>query len=84
MSLENSIRIFLGIFGALAVLFGPAWLPVVPMVLLSIRFRAWEAMVLGLFMDFMWLPWFGVPMFLILSIILVWIFEPLRKELLLA
>jgi len=71
-------------FGVLAAIFGPPWLPLVPMVLLSMRFRAWETMALGLFTDFLWAPGLHVPLFLISAIVLVWAFEPLRKELLLS
>ena len=53
------------------------------MILVSMRFRAWETIVLGLLADMLWLPG-GVhlPLYLIFSIALVWAFEPLRKELL--
>lgn len=79
------MRILLGIGGFGAAIFGPWWLPLVAMVLLSLRFRAIEVLFLGLFMDFFWLPsGTGWPMFLIASILIVWLFEPLRKELLLS
>jgi hypothetical protein len=84
MSAENSVRILLSLLGVFGAIFGPAWLPVVPMVLLSIRFRAWEVIALGLFVDLLWLPGLHFPIFLALSIALVWAFEPLRKELLLS
>ena len=84
MSVENSFRIFLSAFGIFAILFGPPWLLIVPMLLLAMRFRAWEAMVLGLLDDFMWSATLHVPLFLISSIVIVWAFEPLRKELLLS
>lgn len=84
MSLENSIRIALSSLGLWTVLFGPAWFVFVPIVLLSMRFRSWEAIALGLLMDFMWLPGLHVPIYLIASIAIVWVFEPLRGELLLS
>lgn len=84
MSAENSFRIFLVAFGIYAVLFGPAWLPFVSMVLLSLRFRAWEIMALGLFYDFLYAPNLQIPIFFIVSICIVWTFEPLRRELLLS
>jgi len=84
MSVENSLRIFLFCLGVLAALFGPPWLPLVPVVLLAMRFRAWEVIVLGLFTDFLWAPSLHIPLFLISSIVIVWAFEPLRKELLLS
>ncbi len=71
-------------FGLWAVLFGPSWLVLVPIILLSIRFRSWEAVALGLLMDFLWLPGLHVPLYLIASLAIVWVFEPLRGELLLS
>lgn len=84
MSAENSFRIFLVAFGGYSVLFGPVWLPFVSMVLLSLRFRAWEVMALGLFYDFMYAPYLQLPFFFIASICIVWVLEPLRRELLLS
>jgi hypothetical protein len=84
MSAENSIRIFLSCFGIYAALYGPPWLIVVPMLLLSLRFRAWEVIALGLLADFLWLPGIHLPLFLIAGIAIVWAFEPLRKELLIS
>lgn len=84
MSVENSFRIFLVILGAWAAIFGPPWFVFIPMVLLSMRFRAWETMAIGLLADFLWAPGLHVPLFLISGIVIVWAFEPLRKELLLS
>ncbi len=84
MSLENNIRILLFVFGIYAALYGPWWLPAVPIALVSLRFRAWETMILGLFIDLLWLPaGVHIPLYTITAIALVWAFEPLRKELLL-
>ncbi len=84
MSVENSLRVFLALFGFWAALFGPPWLIFIPIVLLSMRFRAGEVMALGLFTDFLWAPALHVPLFLISSIVILWAFEPLRKELLIS
>ena len=84
MSVENSIRVALSCLGLGGAVFGPAWLPIVPMVLLSMRFRAWEVIVLGLITDFLWLPGIRPPLYLLAAIAIVWAFEPLRKELLLS
>lgn len=84
MSAENSVRIALVFFGLYAAIFGPSWLVLVPMILLSMRFRAWEVIFLGLITDFLWLPGLLIPVFLIAGIAIVWVFEPLRKELLLS
>ena len=85
MSLENSLRIFLGLFGFWGALFGPWWLALIPMILLSLRFRAREVLMLGLFIDLFWQPvgWHW-PIFIMSAIVIVWIFEPFRKELLLS
>ena len=84
MSAENSIRIVLSCLGLYGAVFGPAWLPLVPMVLLSLRFRAWEVIALGLVTDFLWLPGIRPPLYLLAALAIVWAFEPLRKELLLS
>lgn len=81
---ENNTRLILDFIGAISVLSGPWWLPGIVIVLLSLRFRAWEAIIIGLLMDLLWLPTAGhYPWYFIASIAIVWIFEPLRKELLL-
>jgi hypothetical protein len=74
-----------GFFGAI---FLSAWVPAICIVLLCVRFRAWEAILLGLFMDLLWLgphesfqaSFYGLPLFTIGAIIIVWAFEPLRRE----
>jgi hypothetical protein len=62
-------------------------LPIVTAVcilLLALRYRAWEAVLLGLFVDFMWLPseyaLYTLPYFTLGSIIVVWGLEPLRRQ----
>lgn len=49
---------------------------------LSIRYRAWEAVVLGFMMDMLWLPFEGIafPYFTLGSIAVVWLLEPLRTQ----
>ena len=84
MLAENNFRIGLTLLGVMAAIFGPAWFTLVPMVLLSMRFRAWEVIVLGLLTDFLWLPGLRLPLYLVAAIVIVWVFEPLRKELLLS
>ena len=85
MSAENSVRIFLFFFGIFAALYGPPWLSLIPITLVALRFRAWEALLLGLLVDFLWLSaGFSWPVFLLASIAIVWAFEPLRRELLIS
>lgn len=66
---------------------GPAWLSVIVMIMLSLRFRAWEVVLIGLATDLLWHPGPGIlaplPLFTIGAALLVWGLEPLRKQLLL-
>ncbi len=81
----NGIRIFLAIGGLASVLFAPWWVPLLCMLILSLRYPAWEVLAIGLLMDFMWLPGgvgFSIPLFTILVICIVWMFGPLRNQLL--
>ena len=64
--------------------FRSAVAPIVPMILLSMRFRAWEALFIGILTDFLYAPGLHIPLYLFSSILIVWAFEPLRKELLLS
>jgi hypothetical protein len=81
------MRALLSIGGVLSVLYAAWWLPLIFMVILSVRWRAWEVPVLGLLIDFLWLPSTGyflpVPWFTIAGILISWVFEPLRKQFLL-
>ena len=55
------------------------------MIILSARYYAWEVVLLGLFVDLLWLPHdatFSVPYFALIGLLLMWGFEPLRKEIL--
>lgn len=68
---------FLGVFLA------PWWLSFIGAFLLAIRWRAWEAIVLGVLMDILWLPFslaYGLPVATLSAIALVWVFEPLRRQ----
>ncbi len=77
-------RIAVALIGFLGAIFWTWWVPVICMVLLSLRFRAWEVVILGTFMDLLWLSpgggFHGFPVFTVLSIAIVWVFEPLRVE----
>ncbi len=75
----------IGFIGALML---PPWVPIVCIVLLAVRYRAWEAILLGALIDLTWLP-AGVslhafPFFTIAAIIIVWGLEPLRAQFLLS
>ena len=49
------LRIIVAVIGFFSAIFLPWWIPAICIVLLSLRFRAWEAIVLGVFMDLLWL-----------------------------
>jgi len=78
------LRIIIAVTGFLGAIFWPWWIPAICIVLLALRFRAWEAIVLGLFMDLLWLSsgsfFHGFPVFTIGAILVVWALEPLRVE----
>ncbi len=80
----NKIRVALFILGAVSALFISPWLSAACMVALSLRYRAFEVLVIGLLIDFTWLPYdtlmYSVPFFTLFGIILVWGLEPLRLE----
>ena len=79
----NSVRALIGTVGFLGVMIAPPWVPMLCIVLLSLRFSAVEAVLLGFLMDMMWLPEVfphGLPLYTIASIIIVWGLEPLRLE----
>lgn len=77
-------RISIAIIGFTGAVFFSWWVPVICIVLLAIRWRAWEAILLGLLMDMLWLspasPWHGFPFFTIGAILIVWLLEPVRVE----
>jgi hypothetical protein len=78
------IRTLITALGAIAAVFFSPWVTALCIVLLSVRYRAIEAIVLGALLDFLWLPHDSLltmfPLCTMVSIILVWGFEPLRLE----
>jgi hypothetical protein len=80
----NALRVTIACIGFIGAIFWPAWVPALCIVLLSVRFRAWEAILLGLFVDLLWLSpqssFHGFPFFTLGAILVVWAFEPLRSE----
>ncbi len=79
--------LFRALLAALAVvgaLVAPWWLPAACMLLLSLRFDAWEVPLIGLWVDLLWLPTpHSIPWFTLYGIAVVWLAAPLRKQLLL-
>ena len=79
-----SIRIIIAAVGFVGAVFAPPWVTLACIILLSLRYRAWEVIILGLATDLMWLPGGPslhlFPLFTLLSLILVWGLEPLRLQ----
>ncbi len=82
-----SIRILLACGGALGALFISPWVAFAAALLLSLRYPAWEVLCIGLLVDLMWLPaspgGAHIPIATLIAIALVWVLDPVRKELLL-
>ncbi len=78
------VRILIADIGFLATLFGAWWIPLVVMFVLALRYSAWEVPLLGLTVDLLFLPAVGfpypVPFFTIFGLVVVWVFEPLRRQ----
>lgn len=83
MSYEAKIRTGIFIAGILSALYCPWWLTLSLIILVLLRFRAWEVLVLAACVDLVYMPatlhW---PFFLIASIGIAWALEPLRSALL--
>jgi hypothetical protein len=78
----------LALFGFASIFFLSPVFVFLVIIVLSVRYRAWEALFMGLIMDFMWAPGGSmmmlVPFSTLLAIFIVWALEPLRSELLTA
>lgn len=71
------------ILGALC---APWWVPALAIALLCLRWRAWEAPLIGLWIDLLWLPaspFSSVPLFTVGALAAAWVLEPLRRRFLL-
>jgi len=62
-----------------SLVFSP-WIAVIGILALSLRWRAYEALFLALFMDFFWSPVGHVPFFTLGAVAVVWLLEPIRRE----
>ena len=69
-----------------SVIFAPWWVPAIFALALCLRFRAWEVILAGMFMDLYWMPAYiglhSLPVATIVAILLVFGLEPLRRQLL--
>lgn len=79
-----SLRIAIAAVGFLGAVFAPPWVTLACIILLSLRYRAWEVIMLGLVTDLFWLPGgpsaHMFPLFTIIALIIVWGLEPLRLQ----
>lgn len=75
------MRTVLAFLGFFSVIFLSSWAALVVIVVLSLRYRAWEAIAIGLFADMLWHA-HGIPYFMIAAIAIVWMLEPVRMRLL--
>ncbi len=71
-------------------LFAYPWVVALLAVPLALRWRAWEVIGVGLFMDFLWMPtpvsfltFESLPLATLIACLLVFALEPLRRQLLL-
>lgn len=78
------MRVGLSIVGFISAFFMPWWITVIIMIGLSVRYRAWEVLIMGFIMDALWTPasLMHVPLYTVIAIVIVWLFEPLRDQLL--
>ncbi len=80
---NNLVRVILFLIGFLG-LFISIWLTLIAAIILVARYPAWEVLILGLLVDFFWLPPISplvhLPLATSVAIIVVWAFEPLRNE----
>ena len=74
------IRIAIALIGFVGAVFLPIWVPTLAIITLALCWRAWEAMLLGLLVDFLWLPAGAMPWITLGAIAVVWLFEPIRSE----
>jgi len=85
--MQNYVRVALAVIGLISIFILPTWVPVLCIVALALRFRAWEAILIGVLIDLTWLPSGSsihmLPLFTILALVIVWGLEPLRAQFLL-
>lgn len=86
---SNNARLFLGCTLMVSVLFAPPFITAIIALVLALRWRAWEVIAAGIFMDFLWLPdsfsfisLQSLPLITLIAMIVVFGLEPLRRLLL--
>jgi len=82
------MRLFLALAGFVSVFAFAWWVTMLFVVALAVPYRAWEAILIGVLLDIVWLPTGAFthpfPFCTLASIVIVWILEPLRSEFLAA
>ncbi len=74
-----ALRILLDLLALGAVALGMVWVPIALAVVLVVFFGAWEIILVGMVMDFVWLPSaHAVPLLTLGALALAWIVEILR------
>ena len=80
----NRARVAIAVVGFISVLVFSPWVSVLCIFLLAVRFRSWEAILIGAFMDLTWLSsgtfFHSRPLFTLAALVVVWGFEPLRAQ----
>ena len=86
--MQYYVRILIAFFAIISVFVLPSWVGIVCIILLALRYRAWEAVLIGALIDLVWLPSgpgiHVLPIFTILALVVVWGLEPLRAQFLLS
>ena len=79
------MRLALGVVAIAFIFLGPISVVAVCAFLLSLRWSAWEVILIGALIDIVWLPGtlaHGAPLATFIMIALVWALEPIRRQLL--
>lgn len=82
----HKLRLMLSFACFVSVIFAPWWVPAILALALCLRFRAWEVVLAGMFMDLYWMPTYiglgSLPLATIFTLIILFGLEPLRRQLL--
>lgn len=82
---SRMMRAFIVGVAAASVFFIPAWIPLVGMSVLALRYPLWEAVAVAFLVDLLYAPhaaFFGIPFpATILMVIVVWVLRPWRAQL---
>ncbi len=83
MPRTSLFRIVVAVCGFVAALIAPPWVAMLAVVILALRYAAWEALFIGLLIDLAWLPAISfqhLPLYTLFAIAIVWGLEPLRSR----